>query len=237
MSSLHAAPPHGFALPRLCSFAVRSGTLALLLAIGLLGTAQAQTVMLSNLAGTSYAGYANTRNESDGTLNTANAGSFTTGSEATVLNSLSLLGVSGSGTDFSVELYSDSGNLPGTLLETLSGPTSPTSASTTYVYTSGGSLTLSANTTYWWVTTVPTGTTAANFNSNYVTNSADVAADGWSIGRYAYQTNGGAWSNGTGRSMQFSVSTSAIPEPSTYAALFGAAALGLAAYRRRLARS
>lgn len=200
----------------------------------LLSSAQAQTtVMLSNLSGASPGNTSTMNDNSEGSYNLANAGSFTTGSTGTLLSSITLGLLGGSGTGFSVGLYSNSSNTPGTLLETLTGETAPTAAGN-YTYTSGGSTVLNANTTYWWVASVPSDSNSVQFNLDYSNAGPEIAQAGWSYGSNSQQQNAGAWNSYDSPTLKFSVTTgSAIPEPSTYAALFGLSALGLAAYRRK----
>src|SRR5437868_4345731 len=82
--------------------------------------------------------------------------SFSMGPSAMVLTTVDVL-LSGGGPsgEFVVDLYSNNGGLPGTLLETLSGNNDP-QAPGTYTFTSTGSLLL-ANTTYWIVQGISIG--------------------------------------------------------------------------------
>jgi len=163
------------------------------------------------------------------------AQSFITGSSETVLDDITLSIFTGSGTGFSLALYSDSAGQPGALLETLSGSPAPT-ATGNYSYTSSGALTLSASTAYWWVASVPSGGAAIDFRLNSTSSTAETSSAGWTIGDTSLQQqNGGAWIQ-SGQPFQFSASaTAAIPEPGACAALVGAAALVFAAYHRRRA--
>lgn len=160
--------------------------------------------------------------------------SFTTGSSATLLQSIVLDMDAGSGSGFSLALYSAGVNAPGSLLETLSGSTAPT-VDTTYSFTSGSSIVLSANTTYWWVTSVePLG---GSFSTALTPFSSATSDSGWSIGEGYWTIQSGdsfdSLSSFGGRSFKFAVATSAIPEPSTYAAFAGLGALGFVISRRR----
>jgi autotransporter-associated beta strand protein len=81
----------------------------------------------------------------------------------------------------------------------------------------------------------------SSVNSSYTIATASGGIVGFSSDRFYLNTagfsnslNGGIWSIGTlGNDLNLTYTTSAIPEPSTYAALFGASALALAAWRRR----
>lgn len=209
---------------------------AALLCLAAVTTGRAQTVAFSTL-GLTGAGYRGPSFGS-GSGHEAVAQAFTTGGTAMNLSAINLAfnynGDFSSG--FSLAVYSNNSGAPGTLLETLSGASEPNTTAN-YSYTSGTSTLLSANTTYWWVATVtPSGT--PSFNILLTASPSGTNGNGWSIGN-AYtavqsDTTFSSFSAVGGRSFQFSVeTTSAIPEPSTYAALAGAAVLGLAVYRRR----
>lgn len=127
----------------------------------------------------------------------------------------------GSEGGFTVRIYSDSGNTPGTLLETLSGDANPTSGGL-FDYTSTG-LALSTNTTYW----VVVGVTVDNIFFWNIENSAPTGT--WTIpDAQSISTNGGlTWQTFTGeegRPQMFSVSATPVPEP----AVTGLLAVGLA---------
>ena len=217
------------------SFIVQS-LAAALLCLAAVATGRAQTVAFSTL-GLTGAGYRGPSFAS-GSGHEAVAQAFTTGGTAMNLSAITLAfnynGDFSSG--FSLAVYSNNSGAPGTLLETLSGASEPNTTAN-YSYTSGASTLLSANTTYWWVASVtPSGT--PSFNILLTSSPSGTNSNGWGIGN-AYtavqtDTTFGSLSAVGGRSFQFSVeTTSAIPEPSTYAALAGAAVLGLAIYRRR----
>ncbi|MSU48937.1 MAG: PEP-CTERM sorting domain-containing protein [Opitutus sp.] len=103
---------------------------------------------------------------------------------------------------------------------------------TTGLATFSGSATLAASTTYYLKLSAPT----AGLNNNYgVSESATVnqsGLTGWLIGDSSFVYENGAFL-GTGGATSFSVQASAIPEPSTYAAIAGAAMLGVAGWQRR----
>lgn len=116
----------------------------------------------------------------------------------------------------------------------LTGTANPSTAGS-YTFTAASQV-LAANTTYWIVAGVSSGagsyrwnaSTAAGFYETAFTTQPDAFA--------ASNDGGTSWSVSTGASSNpylFSVSAVAVPEPSTYAALAGVAALGLALWRRR----
>lgn len=201
---------------------------ALLLILAIASPACAQ-VVVSNLTATG-----------GGTLSVSTtqsvAGAFTTGATTSLLGNVTLaLGnASGATSVFTVALYSSNLGLPGTLIETLSGPASPQPVGN-YSFTSGGSTTLNPNTTYFWVGTLASPSSSDRRRPLFALSTNETSSDGWAITDFYYvKGSSGTWNATAGNPLMFSVSaTSAIPEPSTYAALAGVAALGLAAYRRR----
>ncbi len=85
------------------------------------------------------------------------AASFTTGTSAFTLNSVALELAATTAGAATVSIYSDGGLQPGTLLETLTNPSTIPTALTADSFTSTG-LALAANTTYWIVLAAPSGT-------------------------------------------------------------------------------
>ena len=159
------------------------------------------------------------------------AQSFTTGSSASTLNGITLsLASGGTGSGFTVYLMSDNAGTPGNILETLSGPTSPGTGDITF--TSGSSLPLDANTTYWWEATI-VSTPNATFYLSSTTSTSETGSSGWSIGDVGSHNYYVAPWTPSAQAYIFSVSgTTAVPEPGTSAALAGLASLALLAYRR-----
>lgn len=214
---------------------------SLLLLIGILGFAHqisAQTIYLTNLADSNgvnfYVGL-------NGSNTYRSAGQFLTGGTSVSIGAASLGFGAASGTPsgatFSVALYSNSTssgvNLPGSQLGTFTGNANPSTAGT-YDFVLGSSYTLTANTRYWIVTSA-TGTTGGNYNWQGASASTFGTSDyGWYAVGGASSSNDGTLWGGIATSPRFSISSgSAIPEPSTYAALCGAAGLGFALWRRR----
>lgn len=140
---------------------------------------------------------------------------------------------------FRVAIYSNGGdNKPGTLLASFSAGDSGTGEPVTagdYVYSLAGT-TLAANTTYWTVVAVVASQPLGVYNGNLLSNNTVDAGSTWTLGKYSLSDDAGAtWgfaSNG-GMMMSIQASASAIPEPSTYAAMAGLGVLGLAVWRRR----
>jgi hypothetical protein len=160
------------------------------------------------------------------------AQSFTTSASANPfrLSSVSLPISSGYGiNDFTVRIQEDLSGLPGAVVGTLTGTSSPTTGQFDFV---SGSLNLDASTTYWitWGFTSGSG----QFGSPQMAGTAGTGD--WTFGNSTASSDAGAswFGPNPGYSYQISIQAmSAVPEPSTYAALLGALALGLAIWRRR----
>lgn len=221
-------------LPTLKSLVSRASILAAALSLRSVASAiPGETISWSNLdannASSGIAGYVSG-------IQYVVVQSFTTGASATELGSILLDMESGSGSGFSLALYSAGVNAPGSLLETLSGSAAPTSAAT-YSFTSGLSIALSANTTYWWVASVESESLEGQFKIALTTFSSEANDGGWSIGQgystYPSDEGFGPLNPFRKKSFQFAVTTSAIPEPSTYAALAGFGAFAFVVWRRR----
>ncbi len=99
------------------------------------------------------------------------------------------------------------------------------------------------NIAMYWFPTLSLASTVMAGGTSYGTTSTFLTPTGWTTPASSGTTNltflgqnsTGNLGSGiyTNAQMTAGVTVSAIPEPSTFAALFGAAALGMAAYRRR----
>jgi hypothetical protein len=175
--------------------------------------------------------------------------SFTTGSSTATFDftSVTMAFQAGQGSPtLAVGLYSSFAPATvaggGTLLTNLSLSSGNPLAAGNAVFS--GTATLAASTQYFLVFDAGTQSAGnvATFStpSTYLEDSGGLP--GWSIGDSAYHSfpsQSGTWSS-TGTVAMFSVQASevsVIPEPSTYAAMFGAAALGLAVWQRRRQRA
>lgn len=212
----------------------------LVLPLVFVGSLTAQTTVVSNLSestsGDSGAYYDPGFPPMFPATNRWQANSFTTSTSMLQLDGIIFKSAySESVTPLTVKLFSDNAGAPGTALATLGSAVDVGSGY--YKFSPTSTLTLSSNTTYWWVASL-TAATSTSFRMP-VTYSVNETSDyGWTIGsRLAQSTNGGTSWNVAGIDLvnQFSVSAvSAVPEPSTWALLLGVAALGgVVAQRRR----
>jgi hypothetical protein len=133
--------------------------------------------------------------------------------------------------NFFAAIYTDVSGLPGTLVATLTGNTSPNTAGN-YTYTPTGIVNLTADTTYWFVTGVSTGD--GNYTWDYTTNAPTVQS--WTIPNdYVFTINQGTnWVNGGVNPEMIAVAATPVPEPAVGTLLTG---LGVALFmgcRRRL---
>jgi hypothetical protein len=200
-------------------FAVKRLLLCAALAIAVPATAGADSIVnsLDNVvSGTDYYD------------NTIGAQSFTTGSQAQVLQSVTLDLVGGTGTD-TVSLYNNGAGIPGTLALGLGTVTPNVAGDSLYTLNAPSTFTLAADTTYWvtvqyayTATMTQTGPwTWTDGNPNYTITGSGT------MGAYATYS-GSTWTpsalgpdNGP-----YLLSVNSVPEPSTLvlatvAVLFG----------------
>lgn len=111
---------------------------------------------------------------------------------------------------------------------TLVGSTQPT---VTGSYSFSGSASLLPSTTYYLKLTATSN--PGSYDVDVASTFNQTGLPGWTIGDMGYIYQGAPTWASLGSAVQFSVQASAIPEPSTYAAIAGAAMLGLAFWRRR----
>ena len=163
--------------------------------------------------------------------------SFATGAQSYSFTSVTanMQLVVGSSNDLFAGIYSDSSGAPGTLLATLTVPSMTLLNQSNFNFTTGSTLNFGANTTYWFVVQPSTSSTtlvdATWYRGTSGTGLATAALN--STG-----TSFASWVPDLGSaSLSYQVSGSAIPEPSTYAALTGALALGFVVWRRRFPRN
>jgi|GEM_PF-2521198 len=219
----------------------RSLSIAALLTMS--GAVHAQIIMVSNsaLAGNGESNVVFSDDDSFGTTHNDRAQSFTTGVGSYTLNSidLKLVGRNGTASIFTVALYSESSSTPGSLLVTLTGNSDPSTAGT-FSYTATGGYTLDASTTYFMVASVPSGGSGDSYSYRMSTDPSDsetTSVASWTLGNGSLSrdnTGSGIWSSPSSSSLIMSVTATAVPEPSSYAAIFGGLALiGTFLVRRR----
>lgn len=165
------------------------------------------------------------------------ASSFTTNSASTSyrLDSVTVnMGAAiTAGGGFILQIRSNSGSQPGSLVAQLTGEVNPSSGLHTYTPTT--TITLNANTTYWVVAGVASGTgefrwlAAANNNQT----------GDWTIGNnIGFGTNSGTtWSMQGFPPSLFSVSATVVPEPGAFMLIALAGGIGTTVRRRRAARA
>ncbi len=158
---------------------------AWLLAAGLLGTdspaaAQAVTTFISNTE------------QSRGITFWVRATAFTTGTSTYTLSSVGVdtMVQTGSTTPV-VALYGDNGGNPGTLLATMTTGAGRIIRSGVSTFTAPAGTTLSANTTYWVVTSNSAATDGQGFKVAIINNATldSGAAPGWSIGSARFKND------------------------------------------------
>lgn len=164
------------------------------------------------------------------------ANSFTIGGSVMSLDSITIGFAGGFGSGFTASLYSDAAGAPGTELLTLSGEIDPHGGGL-FDYTAASPYTLAASTTYWAVFTAVHAAPNKQFPIYTTADLSQTGEPGTSIGNnFASRTVNsgvpGSWSlSGSDTPLQFSVNTSAVPEPSRAALLAGS--FGVLFFRRR----
>lgn len=158
---------------------------------------------------------------------------FTTGAQASTLNSVTLdLQMLSSG-PFSVGLYSYNGTNPWTIpLLNLT----PTAVFANGLNTFTGAYALTANTSYWIVVNPQDNISLAWTATNSLGQTSN---SGWTIGDshgvvFLDKDNNG-WQNGAPNVGRMSIDATVVPEPTSAALLFCGAALGLRRLRKRSA--
>jgi hypothetical protein len=175
-------------------------------------------------------------NDNGATVNvTAWTGSsFTTGSGSYNLESVTLLFQENTAdlNKLFVGLYGNNSGVPGTLITTFTNPASITTNVANNTFTLATSQALTANTTYWLVSGILSG--SGEYSWGYTLSDSETGLPGWTIGAGFVDSKdqGGTWtSDPTGGPYQFSVNgteqSQSIPEPSSVVALLGLGGLGL----------
>jgi hypothetical protein len=125
---------------------------------------------------------------------------------------------SGNPSDFTVVLYSattEDAILPGSNLGSLSGSLDPSTAAI-YTYIPGSSLTLSPSTDYFIVLTA--GTTVANgaYEWSHAGTYSYNQSSGWNTFANAfYSSDGSSWVSTSSIDLQFAITATPVPEPSS----------------------
>jgi hypothetical protein len=175
---------------------------------------------------------------------------FTMGADSYSVTSLTLrLGnITGTTDAPTISLWTNNGsNVPGAQVGTFTNPATFNGVATTnYVFTPASSITLSGGARYFIVVQQTSPFTGADNGFNWYFGSPSVAASGVASTTVVRLSNNTNTTSPTSFTDTGSTSVnwfqldgtnlSAIPEPSTFAALAGLAVLGLAASRRRRCR-
>jgi hypothetical protein len=177
--------------------------------------AQGTITYLSNL------GQASTGSDAVGSNSWLAAG-FGTGTNVSgyLLNSiqLAMTAASGSPSGFTVMVYANSGPAgisPGSSLGTLSGSTDP-ATSGIFAYTPTANLTLSPSAFYYIVLTSGTAVSNGAFEWSLAGANSYNPSDGWfSLGGVWTSSNGSSWPSPIAGNLQFAVTATAVPEPSS----------------------
>ena len=217
------------------------GSLALLLSLGLGQQASAAT-LVSNLPPTT-SGNQGHAVKSDQWLRS----SFTTGSGiyGYTIDSVTLrFAQTTAGSNLFVRLYSDSAGGIGSQITSFTNPSFTTNTTNNYIFTLTTPQTLAANTAYWLVAGISTG--SGEYQWGFTDSANQTGFPGWSIGDNSLYTSnqGGTWIPFTDfKAFQFSVNGTEntspppptnIPEPGSVVALLGLGGLGLASRLKKL---
>ena len=216
-------------------------SLALLLSLSLGQQASANT-LVSNLPGTTTSGF-----EPSVKPDQWVGSSFKTGSASYgyTLDSVTLLFQQMNlNTNLFVRLYSDNSGSISSLITSFTNPGSITTNAANNTFTLTTPQTLAANTTYWLVAGISSGSGEYRWRST--TSPDQTGFTGWSIGDNSLYTSdqGGIWNSFTPfKAFQFSVNGTEnspptpptnIPEPGSAVALLGLGGLGLASRMKKL---
>jgi len=163
------------------------------------------------------------------------ASAFETGSQATLVTEAGFYGVNYDTTDHQVilSIYTNAAGKPGDWLGSFT-PIS-ISAGSNLIGPTTGSILLSANATYWITYQLAENITGSYLGFFYTGSAATASGSQFSVSplEKAFSADGGiTWNADTAGSLQFSLSGSAVPEPSIAALL----ALGIGAYFLRRGR-
>ena len=200
-------------------------------------------LMVSNLANSTNGSTAVNDFDSGLRIGRDLGASFTTGTEATSLQSVTLSMAAGThlGGSFSVKLFSTLGSTvpDADLGVTFTGSANPATAGL-YTYTSSA-YQLAPLTTYWVVAAVAHASPDKQYKWNFTNTLSETSPSGWTMGddiadQTTYDGQVGTWATAyTGVAVKFSVDATAVPEPVSAVAWFGG--LGLAAVWRRRRRT
>lgn len=138
--------------------------------------------------------------------------------------------------ELSLSIYDNNAGIPGIEIGQLI-PDAPLGRGDNH-FTPNGLLNLNAGDTYWIVATASGGSDEFDILESAAwsgdLNLPATSMDNWAFGNAMYYISSSSeWALDTNWRNQMAIGATAVPEPSTYAVLAGAAALGLAVWRRR----
>jgi hypothetical protein len=166
------------------------------------------------------------------------ANSFTTGSAASTLDSVSLLVFLDTSMPVTLSIYADnSGSIGSTLIGTATkafDASGLASQTVTLDFTSTTTM-LAANTTYWLVLSPCSEENTLNW---YSTSSLANSSLGWATGDGSLKqvTGDTTWDVSHAGTLQFSIDIASVPEPAACAAFLGLGILGFAGFRKMRSR-
>lgn len=138
--------------------------------------------------------------------------------------------------ELSLSIYDNNAGIPGIEIGRLI-PDAPLGSGDNR-FTPNGLVNLNAGDTYWIVVTASGGSDEFDIPESVAwsgdSNLPATSMDNWAFGNAMYYIFWSSeWDLDANWRNQMAIGATAVPEPSTYAVLAGAAALGLAVWRRR----
>lgn len=133
-----------------------------------------------------------------------------------------------------VGFYTDNSGIPGTLVGSLlQNPASASNSTADFTFLPVGTLTLSANTTYWLMARATAGTLGWNVsNTDTPTPRLPVGQATFNVYKVGISSGASYVSGGTVNIPSFTIAATSVPEPSEYAIVGAIALVSFAAHRK-----
>jgi hypothetical protein len=132
-----------------------------------------------------------------------------------------------------LSFYTDGGTVPGSLVGSAFDNPSPLGDGVSeYSFTPSGTVALNPNTKYWLVYGMTTGSSVWNWSGSSSDPTGLATFNGYKLS----SDTGTSYVNDNSVQFGFAINATAIPEPSTYAAIAACCALGIAMVSRRSKR-